>query len=325
MSKRILVALLSVLMALPIFVIAARAENQPEAWLGVYTQTIDRDLKEAFDLDSDNGVVVKIVVPKSPADKAGIKQGDIILKFDNDQLTDADQLIAFMQGHKPGDKVNLDISHKGNVRVVAVELGTREDNRADAEKYFLKNLNLPPKSLSKTFRFDKSTVSDTYIGVSLESLNYQLGEFFGIKDGAGALITEVMEDSPASKAGLKAGDVVTAVDGASIKGPSDVTEAVGGKKEGDRIDLTILRNKAEQSFAITVEKAPDDYRAFGNMPWLPGTGENFMFLPRMKGLYQGDFDSDLPDMSEMQNQMQNMQEQMQKLQEQLKNLQEQHK
>jgi membrane-associated protease RseP (regulator of RpoE activity) len=90
------------------------------------------------------------------------------------------------------------------------------------------------------------------IGVSTQSLSKQLAEYFGVKDG-GALITSVTENSPAAKAGLKAGDVITAIDGEPVTSPGDITRVLNKKETGD-VSLTVMRDKSIRTVTLTPEK-----------------------------------------------------------------------
>ena len=92
------------------------------------------------------------------------------------------------------------------------------------------------------------------IGVSTTQLTKQLAEFFGVADGKGVLVTSVGNDSPAAKAGIKAGDVITAVDGEKIEDAGDLTRALGKKNEGD-VTLTIVRDKHQRSITVTPKAA----------------------------------------------------------------------
>ena len=319
MAKRKSVVFSSLLAALLLVFVAAgiNAGRGSDAWLGIYTQTVDDDLKEAFDLDRDYGVIIKMVVPDSPADEAGLRQSDIILRFDGRKLADSDELIEFMNQQKPGDEVTIDIVRKGQEKSITVALGSRDDDRK-AERYIMKD-QLPGMNFyNKSFQMYKSSWSDSYIGVTLENLNAQLGEYFGVEGGKGALITEVTEDSPASKAGLKAGDVIVEVDGTEVEELSDVRDAVRGKEEGDEISLKVLRNRDSMEFSFEVEKSPDDFFWYGTVP---DTDEDFFALPRMKGLFRGTFDEDLPDAVEMKEWMKDLEEEMKELQEELRELQ----
>jgi membrane-associated protease RseP (regulator of RpoE activity) len=88
------------------------------------------------------------------------------------------------------------------------------------------------------------------IGVSTMALTKQLAEYFGVTGGQGVLITAVTDDSPAAKAGVRAGDVITAVDGEAVDSSGDLSRVINRKKEGE-VTLTIIRNKAQQTIRVT--------------------------------------------------------------------------
>ena len=89
------------------------------------------------------------------------------------------------------------------------------------------------------------------IGVSLTPLTKQLSDHFGVTNGA--LVNNVREDSPAAKAGLKAGDIITEIDGKAVKGELDVVRAIGEKKEGE-VTVTFVRSGQKQTVRVTPEE-----------------------------------------------------------------------
>jgi S1-C subfamily serine protease len=299
---------------------SSSSTDHGNGWLGLYTQTVDKDLKEAFKLDSDHGVVINRVMPNSPADKAGLKPGDILLSLEGTNLTTSEQLAELVGDHNSGDRVKLEVLHNGKPETIFVELGERQNNSSRA---FMDQLSqLPsPRVFSKSYRFSQTDVADTYIGVNLESINSQLGEYFGVSEGKGVLVTEVLEDSPAAKAGLKVGDVIVAMNGKDISDPSDIQDAVREAKKGDKLDISFLRNKSKMDLAVEVAARPDNmYSTPGTQ--IPGLDNYFrMNLPKMKGLAPGTFDYNSPDIGSMQESIKELQDQIKELQEQLKEMQ----
>jgi len=290
---------------------AISGKIQDKAWLGVTTQTIDRDLMEAFDLATDYGVIVKTVVPGSPADKADLRQGDIILKVEDAKLNDADQLADVIQSYSPGDNVEIKIIRKGKEKTIEAELGIRKSSDK-ARDYYFQSLPNMPQAYSKILKFDKSDLQTTYIGVQLESLNKQLGEYFGVEDGRGALITEVVEDSPAARAGLKAGDVIVKIDDDDTRNPDDVVDIVRDKEVGDKITVVVLREKQRKELAVEVDESSDMFEE--DFMWFD---EGMLKLPRMKGLLQGDFDATMPDMEEVREDLEELRHELKELQEEI--------
>jgi len=318
MDRKRLAAVTALAVAVLLLSLTAWAGKDSGAWMGIYTQTVDPDLKEAFDLDSEYGVIVKMVVPDSPADEAGIRQGDIILMIDKEKMVDADDLIYTVKKHQPGDMISVKVSRKGTEKVYEVELGEHEKYEK-ADDYYFQGLNFDPHSFSKTYKFHDSKYADTYIGVSLQNLNEQLGEYFGVEDGKGALISEVMADSPAEKAGVKAGDVIISIDGDPVIDPADVSDAVGDKDEGDAIELIVLREKNKKRFSFEVEKSPRDFHSFGNF-WVPDDDEDIIFFPKMKGMFKGDFDDDMEEYKDFRDEMEDLREELKEMQKELQEM-----
>ncbi len=289
-------------------------------WLGVQIQTLDADLAERYDLEIEDGVYIEEVVDNSPADDAGLRTGDIILEFNGAQLESADQLIDLVADGKPGDEITLLINRNGRTVTEVATLGKwkRPDNRRFSTR------RMGPKH---SYGFFESQ-TDMFIGVSLETISGQLLAYFGAEDGHGALIKEVVEDTPAEKAGLKAGDVIVKVAGEEIESLADVQDAVRETDEGETIELTVLRGKREKSFIVTVEERESSFfdrplfdRSFGshNRPHL-----QLQNLPRMRGLSRGNIGrgSLYFDLDDYESEMEQLRSQMRELRRELDRLRE---
>jgi len=100
------------------------------------------------------------------------------------------------------------------------------------------------------------------IGVTTTSLTKQLADFFGVVDGQGVLVTSVSENSPAAKAGIKAGDVITAVDGEKVEDSGDLSRAISKQKAGD-VTLTIVRDRNQRTIKVTPEKSENQLMRTG--------------------------------------------------------------
>ena len=110
------------------------------------------------------------------------------------------------------------------------------------------------------------------IGIGVTSLTKQLGDYFGVAEGKGLLVNSVRDNSPAAKAGLKAGDVIVEIEGKPIKETSDLIRAVNEKKEGV-VAVTFLRDKNRQTVSVTPETVKEEkmkpeelQRFFGDAP-----------------------------------------------------------
>jgi len=234
-------------------------EGTRKGWLGVYVQDITKEIKEAMDLKSQKGVLVKDVVEDSPADEAGIRREDVILVFEEKELDDSDELIKVVRKTSPGDKANLLILRDGKEKSISVILGKAPKDELHVLEYS------PEHKKFKTYSYGFSS-SGGRIGVKVQDLNKQLGDYFGVKDAEGALITEADEDGPAYKAGLRAGDVIVEVDGKKIDDVDELREEISDKDEGDKVEINVIRDRQPKKFTVEVEEAEE--WSFGDLKGL---------------------------------------------------------
>lgn len=237
-------------------------------YLGVYAENINRENMARYHMSSVRGVGITRIVPGSPAEKAGLKTGDVILRLDGDNITSVRKLNRLVSEIAPDQSVKVTVSRGGAEQEVTATIAKR-DNSTMAQNYFqlqpfkwegpkeFKNFKWDfPMGEKFDFDFDKDgdftlmLSNSRRIGVSTIQLTKQLAEYFGIADGKGVLVTAVTDDSPAAKAGVKAGDVITAIDGEAVDSPGDLARAINRKKEGD-VTLTVIRNKSQQTIRVT--------------------------------------------------------------------------
>lgn len=250
-SVRIIAAIFLACLVMVNFASAKKHEKKAKkGWLGVYVQDITKDIKEAMDLKSKRGVLVRDVVEDSPADEAGIKREDVILIFDGKKVDDSEELIRLVRRTSPGDKVELAVVRDGKERNISVILGKVPRDELRALEFFpdLKH----PKF--KSYRYSLSAFSGSRIGVKVQDLTEQLGEYFGVKDGEGVLVTQVDEDGPAYEAGLRAGDVIVEVDGDEIEDIDELRDVISDKEEGDKVKIKVIRDRKPKNFTVEVEE-----------------------------------------------------------------------
>jgi S1-C subfamily serine protease len=229
--------------------------------------------------DVTDGVRIEAVDQDSPALKAGLQAGDIVVELDGERVRSARQFSRLIQETADGRSVALGILRDSKRQVVNVtpESGAF-DFAFDSDRLGrdiarglrdieprLRELEPRLRELEPrlrefrfngplTFDFDglpRMTSPRGRLGVQLDELTPQLGEYFGAKDG-GVLITSVTPDSPAAKAGLKAGDVITSLDGDRVRRTEDLIDELRDK-DGD-VTVGILRDKQESSVKATLEE-----------------------------------------------------------------------
>jgi serine protease Do len=115
-----------------------------------------------------------------------------------------------------------------------------------------------------------------WIGVQIQPVTSTIAESLGMKEGKGALVAEPMADGPAAKAGIRSGDVITAVNGNPVKDARDLAMQIGGMAPGAAVNVTIWREGAEKSISLTLGEMPKERAAA-----MPSTGANGADVPKL--------------------------------------------
>ena len=174
-------------------------------FLGVMIQNLTPDLAKAFKLDRMTGALVGDVSPGSPADKAGIKSGDVITQLNGQPIDDASQLKLRVAESSPGSNVHFGVNRNGEVKTFDVTLG-----------------NLPENKLAKSDERSGNARAEALAGVGVADLDQKTRAEMNIPEQVqGAVITEVAPDSAAYQAGLRPGDVITELDRKPVKNAQD--------------------------------------------------------------------------------------------------------
>jgi serine protease Do len=196
------------------------------ARLGVEVQTMDQSLADSFKLKAPNGALVAKVVPDSAAAQAGIKVGDVILKFDGDPIVDAGQLSARVGVAAPGDKASLDVWRDGKTLTLTATIGNA------AESTMADN--------------NTGEGAPSRLGLSLRPLNPDERQQSGI---SGGLVVEDAEGH-AAEAGIQPGDVVLSVDGTPVQSVGQLRKLV--QDHGKQVALLIQRGDARLFVPVTL-------------------------------------------------------------------------
>ncbi|MBD3217543.1 MAG: PDZ domain-containing protein [candidate division Zixibacteria bacterium] len=239
----------------------AEVKSDKKAWLGIYMQDITDDIAEALDLEVEQGVLINDVIDDSPAEKSGLKDGDVIVRMGTEVVDKSSDLSKAIKGKKPGEKVDLVVYREGQKQDISVVLGESAKRK---DRQF--SLKAPKGQQYKKFFGDMA--GGGYLGVVLQGLSEQLAEYFEVEEGV--LISEVEEDSPADEAGLKAGDVIVAINGKDISSPSQVSSMIRKFEEGEKVDIDVVRKGSNMQFTaeIAEREFDDDWFGFfgGNKP-----------------------------------------------------------
>jgi S1-C subfamily serine protease len=218
----------------------------------------------------DSGVLVLKVEPRSPADKAGIARGDIILAVDGEDVATPRDVQKAIASKRPGDKVKVTVLHGDARRALAAELDER-DGRTFLGVYF------EPAALAQEqppAPPGKRPAPDIRPQPRITPMPHILTR-------SGAQVISVAEGSPAEKAGLRKGDVITSVDGRTLEEKDDLADRIGAHKPGDTVTIEALWAGRElRELKVTLGENPNDrskawlgvefrmaFRIEGNTPW----------------------------------------------------------
>lgn len=308
------------------------AGARSNAWLGVYTQAVDADLAEAFDLKVDRGAIVNEIVEDSPADEAGLREDDIIISLDGDHVRDDDDLVDLVSDREPGDEVELTVVRDGQETEIEVTLGRRPRSQSWSNRFdFFRTPHAPraphapkaPHTYSYTFHDDDFFVGGArpYIGVTLIDVSRRTARALG-GDGHGVLIDDVEGDSPAGTAGIEPGDLMVTIDGENVFEAADVKDIIHELDEGDVARIEVLRQGQPKTFEVTIEL--DDEGGYYGLPLilqLPDLPDIDLRMPRMRGLFRGHSNGhDLFDTEEFREAMEEYEEQMRHLEKEMREL-----
>ena len=210
--------------------------------IGVSVRDLDDADVERKQPASPEGVVIEDVRGQSPAAEAGLEVGDVMITFDGDRIRSARQLARLVQETRSGRTVRAVVMREGARLELEVTPHTRSGLSIAGD---LRRL-LPGPG----FRFPP--VRPGRLGVGVQEIGAQLAAYFTVENGV--LVTSVTEESPGAEAGLKAGDVITSVDGWPIDGVLDLRLRLLRVEPGETFEIAVVRDKE----AMTLEATLDD-------------------------------------------------------------------
>ena len=216
-------------------------------YLGVNLAEIDANRAKELKLKEDYGVEITRVEENSPAEKAGLKAGDVVLEYNGERVEGMEQFGRLVRETPAGREVKLTISHDGKTQKVTAVLESRRSRFA---------VNFPP--LFQVPQFYMPDIPQIYtatrsarLGVEAEALGDQLAAYFGVKQGV--LVRAVLDNTPAQKAGIKAGDVITKVDGVTVTAPGELSNTVREASAKRIYSIELMRDRKPVTVTVTVE------------------------------------------------------------------------
>jgi serine protease Do len=226
------------------------------SFLGISVLEIDADRAKALNLKEERGVEVTRVEEDSPAAKGGLKIGDVVLEYNGQRVDSVAQFIRMVHETPAGREVKLAISRSGGTQTLALKTAARKTMLGKTDVIEIPRIELPDIRMSDVPRAYMSWRS-TVAGIEAESLDSQLAEYFGVKEGV--LVRSIVRGSAADKAGLRAGDVIVKVDDTRVTTPREIASSVRSAGTRKSVQLQIVRERREQSLPLAIDDADAPY------------------------------------------------------------------
>jgi serine protease Do len=238
------------------------------SYLGIGVADITIARAKALNLKEERGAEVTNVAKDSPADKAGIKQGDVVLEYDGAAVEGIEQITRLVRETPIGRQVKISVWRNGAAQTLTA---TVEASRSSALPAMQRNMGIHREGAYLVFPDDageqlripmpqiqipqfQMNLQNPMLGIEGESLRSQeqLADFFGVKDGV--LVKLVRKNSAAEKAGIKAGDVVVKVEDSTVSNSQEITRALRALGSKKTFTVTVVRNKKEIPLTVTMEE-----------------------------------------------------------------------
>ena len=204
--------------------------------LGVVIQDLTPGLAQALKLDRTTGALVSDVTPNSPAQAAGIKPGDLVMKFDNQPIENANQLKLRVAETTPGTTVPIEVNRNGETRTFNVTVKMLSANS------FAQNTQRAPGGPAE---------NEALTGVTVTNLNAQTRTELQVPDNVqGALVTDVDQNSAAYEAGMRSGDVITEINHHTIRSADEAVDSTQQSVKGEQTLVKVWSHGGSRYVAV---------------------------------------------------------------------------
>ena len=243
-------------------------EKDDGAWLGVGIQDLDKELRQARGLDEGaTGVLVNEVYDDSPAEKAGLKCGDIIVAVDGKETKDVSALVKLIRSKDPETEVEVAVVRDGRKLTVNAVLGQRSKDLIWLDKDLFEEGFL--EGLKGLEALGHVYIPQIAIGISgwggrgrlgvyVDDLSEGLAEYFEVPDGGGVLVEGIVDDSPADEAGIKAGDIILKIGDDRVADTDELIDAISDMKTDVATPIVVIRKGREVTLTATVGESYED-------------------------------------------------------------------
>jgi len=220
--------------------------------MGVALRDVNSVDVKAQKLPGDYGAVIISVEANSPASKAGLKSGDVLVEFAGREIWSVAELERWVGDTPLGRTVEVKFFRDGVLKLANVTLASR------SREFRMPAINIPPINIPN-FSYFHFFLGRARLGITGQTLTPQLAQYFGVEEGKGVLVTEVESGSPAEKAGLKAGDCIIRFGSAEIQSITDLQTAVSNAPEKQGSAVTIVRHHRQKELKISLPVSRNEF------------------------------------------------------------------
>ncbi len=251
------------------------------SYLGVQPSDITEQKSAELGMAEPYGALLDEVLDNTPAKSAGLQKNDVIVSWNGTRVESAAQLRRMVAETPAGRTVNIGYLRNGARLDAQAKVADRPAPKMEEFSWSsdssmpmnMMQMGLPegmpdieamigsdvmkhcPKGC-KQMRIMINGNGNGRMGTMLQNVTPELAKQYGVAEGTGALVGSVVDNSPAKEAGIQAGDVIIRIDGKNVTSPMDARKAIMEKAEGP-VSVTVIRDKAEQTFTVTLKKAPE--------------------------------------------------------------------
>jgi serine protease Do len=198
-------------------------------WLGVMIQKITPELEKSFSLNQSEGALVGDVIPDGPAAKGGIKRGDVIINFNNQPVSDMEDLPKIVAATNPGSAVDVEVIRDGARKILRVTIEVLKDSQ------------------------ELVVAKADLLGLQVQDITEELAESLKLQGVEGVLVSDVVAGNPASEAGIRRGDVISEMNRSPVKNIGDYQNLLASVKKGSSVLFLIKRGGTTIYIAVKVE------------------------------------------------------------------------
>lgn len=250
--------------------VVVESESAGQGWLGVSITDISDEVRKKQGLaDGVAGVLVLEVYDDSPAEKAAIEEGDVITMATGAKVESVAKLVELISSSAPGKEITITVLRGGKPMTIKTTLAERDKAKAmwigriEGDEGLeglegLKALEVLGKLSAEIPWLElglAGTPGRARFGVYIDDLSEGLAEYVGVPEGKGALVEDIVEGSPAEKAGVRAGDVIIKVGDTRVGGAEELKKAIGGMEAGKETPVVVWREGKQQTLHATVEES----------------------------------------------------------------------